>query len=66
MNEGARLGKNAVYFGSPDFLEEATPKPREMKPYSSFKDEAKDGPGRTKRWIVVRYSVMKRIWRWFH
>lgn len=65
MNEGVRLGKSAVYFDISDRLEGATPKPTEMKPYSPFKDEAKDGPGRTKRWIVVRYSVMKRIWNSF-
>lgn len=49
MNEGARLGKSAVYFDISDRLEGAIPKPTEMKPYSPFKDEAKDGPGRTKR-----------------
>lgn len=66
MNEGVLLIKRTVYFNSLDCLEGETPKPWEMKPYSSFKDKVKGGPERTKRRIVVRYSDMKRICRSFN
>lgn len=45
MNEGVCLGKSVVYFDILDCLEGVIFKLMEMKLYSLFKDEVKDGLG---------------------